>query len=174
MSGRELPIIFLPWQTMAASQGQASETRRPAARHSPAYRRGDLLWVRESFWMLAAPAGSPIPAGHPCGPTADGAQLIAWHDGAADPRGGWQEIDRYRINARFMPRWAARLLVWVVEVEEQVAHEVTEEDARAEGTSGLADLQARWDSNRRWPRWASNPLLRVIRFQKTNGDEAGA
>jgi hypothetical protein len=53
-------------------------------------------------------------------------------------------------------------------VEEQQAHEVSDDDARAEGTAGLADLQARWDSNPRWPRWASDPRLRVIRFETIN------
>jgi hypothetical protein len=162
---RELPIIFLPWQATAAAQGRARETRRPVYKHSPSYRLGDLLWVRETFWLLAAPVGSSVPAQHPRGPVAGDAQIIAWHHGAPDPRVGWQERDRHRINALFMPRWAARLILRVVGVEQQQAHEVSDEDARAEGTTGLADLQARWDSNPRWPRWASNPRLRVIRFE---------
>ena len=174
MTDRQLPIIFLPWQATAASQGHAKETRRPASRHSPSYRRGDLLWVRESFWLLAAPAGSSIPSQHPCGPVAGGAQMVAWHDGTPDPREGWQEIDRYRINARFMPRWAARLFFSVAEVENQLACDVTEEDALSEGTTGLRELRARWDSNPRWPRWESNPLLRVIRFEKVNCHRAKA
>ena len=85
-SPRELPIIFLPWQVEATAQGRATETRRPAARHAPTYRRGDLLWVREGFWLLAAPVGSCVPVEHPCGPVAGDAQMIAWHDGAPDPR----------------------------------------------------------------------------------------
>jgi hypothetical protein len=91
--------------------------------------------------------------------------MVAWHDGAPDPRVGWQEIDSQRVSSRFMPRWAARLLLSVVEIGAQLAEEVSEQDARAEGTAGLAALRALWDSNPRWPRWDSNPPVRVIRYE---------
>lgn len=117
---------------------------------------GDHLWVRET-WGLGDSGGRLI---DPCvNYRADGAQLPL--TGHADPAtwslaGSAHEVndadllkvkDGWR-SARFMFRWACRLVLEVTDVSIQRLQEIGEEDARAEGVEpysmteqGIADMQ---------------------------------
>lgn len=46
--------------------------------------------------------------------------------------------------ARFMPRWASRILVEITNVRWQQLQEISEKDARAEGVKSFEDLQLTW------------------------------
>jgi len=89
---------------------------------------GDLLWCREAW--------STISLYDDCKPS------------ELDPRGkgnirymaDGKRSGRYR-HARFMPRWASRLTLEIVEVRAERLHEISEQDAKAEGASALRWFQ---------------------------------
>lgn len=105
---------------------------------------GDRLWVREP-WRSTAEldkhSGSQIAdlcldAGYsvPWAPVqyeADGARCDWKHTGTP-PHDGPPRPGRYR-HARFMPRWACRLVLKITGVRVERLNEISESDAQAEG-----------------------------------------
>ena len=100
----------------------------------------------------------------------------------ADPDMVW----RYK-TARFMPRWASRIMLEVIDVRVQRVQEISEEDARAEGADrpvtpeerqqyNIIDPSAQWTGRipfrwlwdsinaKKYP-WASNPWVWAISFR---------
>lgn len=90
-----------------------------------------------------------------------------------------QELERFWRSwrsPRFMPRWASRLLLEVTEVRVQRLHEISEEDARAEGVELHPEPSATtpyrsafirgWEelNGERAP-WASNPWVHAVSFK---------
>lgn len=83
----------------------------------------------------------------------------------------------------FMPRWACRTVLQITEVRIQRLHEITPEDALAEGIEQFAEEQrlggyyttafARlWDeiNGKRGYPWRANPWVWVLSFQKVSDD----
>lgn len=123
---------------------------------------GDRLWVRETW---CAESRSTIYY------RADG-----WEYGRS---GGWK-------TSIFMPRWASRITLEITGVRVERLHDISEEDARAEGAPVADILTGRalldqssnqgchkwgfellWDSiNAKRSPWASNPWVWVISFKK--------
>ena len=109
-------------------EADAFEWQEPALRTGGmahiGYAPGDRLWVREA-WHAArsldrtAPRDIPRDADIECAATAR----------------GYAEIGlKGKLRASMhMPRWASRLTLPVTEVSVQRLHDITEEDARAEG-----------------------------------------
>lgn len=108
----------------------------------PQYLPHDRLWVREAWRTMngldplsgAQIAADCETAGYkrPWSPVqyeADGAR-VNW---IADPHTFGTDPGRYR-HARFMPRWASRLTLIVTDVRVQRLQEISEADARAEGS----------------------------------------
>jgi hypothetical protein len=149
---------------------------------------GDRLWVRET-WSHDAPSIDEARARHedalgfagesmPCGPyyraTEEAPDTLRW------------------IPSIHMPRWASRILLDVVSVRVERLHEITEDDARAEGVerdrhwdeadereadrgngyqppleSSVSAFARLWDfiNSKRAP-WASNPWVWRVEFRR--------
>jgi hypothetical protein len=185
----------------AAIHGEAVAARELAnlATQCPHGQPGDRLWVREA-WRSAADldkySGSQIAdlcldAGYsvPWAPIqyeADGARRDWQHTGI--PReGGPPQRGRYR-HARFMPRWASRLILEVTGVRVERLQNISDEDARAEGCDPWHDLRGvpnvtvgemahgyrrafrhLWDLINGDGAWDANPWVWVIEFRRTDG-----
>ena len=78
-------------------------------------------------------------------------------------------------TAIFMPRWASRILLGVVEVRAQHLHDIQESDALAEGVEvkvrengALVPFRELWDSinEKRGFGWRGNPWVWAITFKR--------
>lgn len=124
----------------------------------PPYRRGDVLWVRET-WNK-----NPVPTGWP-------------YDYRATPEyNNYDDWETWRPSI-FMPRDAARILLMVKDVRAERLNDISEKDAKAEGmapiTNNCGDMHrtlfARlWDKlNAKWGYdWNSDPWVWVITFER--------
>jgi hypothetical protein len=159
----ERPVIMKSPMVRALLNGWKTQTRRLATSPLRRCESGDLLWVKETWSPAATPSGY---------------DYRAEFTGTAD-RYGW----RPSIH---MPRKASRLTLEVTEVRRQILHEISEEDALAEGiqrdglgrhyTVGIAELQHDWKSTARqayadlWVHlhgvdaWRENPEVVAITF----------
>lgn len=159
---------------------------------------GDRLWVREA-WRSAADldkySGSQIAdlcldAGYsvPWAPIqyeADGVRRDWQHTGITHEDGPPQP-GRYR-HARFMPRWASRLILEVTGVRVERLQDISEEDAHREGVDNKLCAEAigkspldmgmatqcgfayLWDLINGDGAWDANPWVWVIEFRRTDG-----
>jgi hypothetical protein len=193
----EKPILFSGAMVRAILEGGKSQTRRVVknARGANSLYAGehDGLWVVERFGdaastMIKCPYGKPgdilyvREAVRLCGADDVGAPLAqppVWYkaDGECDVR-----LYPHPRSSMFMPRWASRITLEIVEVRVQRLQDISEEDARAEGVGPLradgrmlygaypasdefADL---WDSinMKRGFGWNVNPFVWVIAFKR--------
>jgi hypothetical protein len=70
-----------------------------------------------------------------------------------------------------MPRWACRTVVELTEVRVERVHEITQEDAKAEGcgshhTTPRGEFMQLWESINGAGSWAANPWVWVISFRR--------
>lgn len=163
------------WWTTDDRQG-------PGGLRCPYGAPGDRLWVRET-WGL-----------HGYG------DYTYWHRDSVrgrtedDLRGSWEvayaadalsPYDHWRPSI-YMPRWASRITLEVVDVRVERLHEITEGDARREGAekgftaeeavdraagwpraaSHRAGFRALWESINGAGSWASNPWVWRIAFRR--------
>jgi len=187
---RERPIIFSSPMVQAILAGAKTETRRvvtktPTGRNRASYgARGDLLWVKETF--VIEDSGDYTPAvpgdGRPYREETvhegcyEGLIRLMPHYRATESEPHIVPLDlpddnddRTRwTSARYMPRWASRILLGVVEVMAERLQDITDEGARAEGFSSREDFATYWDSlsARRGYSWQSNSRVWVIRFKR--------
>lgn len=158
-----------------------------APRRVPA-RVGDRLWVREA---VAAGACAPSKPSHWApsfwrreqgGPSNPNGLWYAagnlWPERQIAERGRW-------VPAIHMPRWASRLTLTVTDVRVQRLHDITEDDARAEGIVRMDFLEtgycipglnmveqrtavlaysALWESLHGEGTWNANPWVAVLTF----------
>lgn len=118
---------------------------------------GDRLWVKET-WNTVNPDGKPTSVLY----KADGATIYQPFPSA---EAGWKaEQDAEALNASrwnsplFMPRWASRITLEVIEVRAHRVQEITEADAQAEGATARlrclpafgSDLRTGWSMD--WSR----------------------
>ena len=110
--------------------------RANLAYHCRYGRPGDRLWVRENLkrgiagWVYAA----------------DGAQVSLDED---DPNAlamvSWaHHKEGFSCPSIHMPKWASRITLELKTVRAQRLHEITEEDARAEGMQSIETFQSLW------------------------------
>ena len=199
----ERPIIFSAPMVRAILDGRKTQTRRvlkpqPVQAAGPfsdvliggdrhPYRVGDTLWVREACRAEELPDGR------------DGVRYEAdqaWREieptrEAADE---WLTLLHYgkrrgvRVPSIHMPRWASRITLRVTGVRVERLHDISEQDAIAEGVlvgqlpgcfhSGIGRLDVEWRSTAThafehlWESingpgaWDANPWVAAISFER--------
>lgn len=129
---------------------------------------GDRLWVKETF-----------AARRDVDPDVDRAKALHYlqYRADADDLGmEWHDYGRHWRPSIFMPRWASRITLEVTEVRVQRLQEISEDDARSEGCTGLPDVvdvtpreefQRLWDEiNGKRAAWSSNPWVWALTFRR--------
>jgi len=115
---------------------------------------GDRLWVREAW---ATPVDDP-------GTKKTG--LVSFPATEALLTGHWKIMPSI-----FMPRWASRITLEIINVRVERLQEITDRDCIAEGILDVQNpyyaFQSLWDSinGKKYP-WESNPWVFVISFKK--------
>lgn len=140
---------------------------------------GDRLWVKETFYC--------DDYRYPTIPEAerdDG----AWREsmlyfradvpsGRFSDAGYWAEPGGKWRPSIHMPRWASRITLEVTSVRVERLHEITDEDAQAEGAPGpYTDLftprlrfERLWESINGIESWEANPWVWVVGFKRVEG-----
>lgn len=127
------PIIFSASMVRAKRSGRKTQTRRLSTSPLRRVEAGDRLWVREG-WRRAGwcPAEYTSLGGDGMAVDveylADGARRTA-----RDPDFDIEKAHGSGIPSIHMPRWASRTTLIVEEVRFQRLHEISREDAWAEG-----------------------------------------
>lgn len=195
---RERGILFKGHLVRAILEGRKTQTRRvvqpqpvgawaaPGRQSGPYGRIGDRLWVRETHAIVPATAyrashddGVPLPRAV----SPDGYYWAVYREGWTRSAPG-----RWRPSIH-MPRWASRLTLEITDVRVERIHDITAQDAWAEGirprgvaahagdgTTDSVDPQAAvldefrdtWDeiNAKRGFGWAANPWVWAITFRK--------
>lgn len=176
---------------LAYPQGESISREKNSAITSPYGIRGDHLLVKESAWMWCervpfgkTPKGRPkwsyqpmkgapifYAADHPEKPQ----QMIA------SPHTGNEWGWRFKVG-RFIPGWAVRIELEVQGVRIERLHDITDEDAWAEGidtsealSMGCTEGAARAAYSALWERihgegsWDVNPWVWVVIFRRLPG-----
>ena len=126
---------------------------------------GDLLWCRETF-ALAPACNDPDPEVE-----------TDWHviyRADQDPRyerpwtdeSGEATVKPPWKPSIFMPRWASRLTLRVLDVSVQRLHEIDDDDARREGVADRAAFEALWIEINGRKSWQADPFVWVVRFER--------
>ncbi|NSX14044.1 hypothetical protein HTY52_08160 [Cupriavidus taiwanensis] len=174
---KERPILFSGAMVRAIQDGRKTQTRRvatefdgmdvdkvlarfPNQRGCPYGEPGDCLYVREAWRStkeldpysggriaeMCLDAGYSVPWA-PIHYEADG-QRRNWQDTSTPPHSSPPKPGRYR-HARFMPRWACRLVLQITAVRVERLNDCSEADAIAEGIEPFTDFQ----SSGHWKRY---------------------
>jgi len=181
----EHPIIFGGPMIRAILDGRKTQTRRLAKPRSP-YKRwsiGDLLWVRETFWIVEVEGGG---VGNPfLAYDVDGMDRER-NEWSADRAVYWIDNGPIRWGKRpsiFMPRWASRITLEIVDIHQEHLQDIAEEDAQEEGVTPFRNdpegdcwtdgkhstaFQWAWNEMHGWcpNSWESNPLVWAIHFER--------
>ena len=145
---------------------------------------GDLLWVRETHyqWGYWIKSGFTSAGRQKWRFVCDDIGKIAYLENPPEGilTGFSNAVGWYKRNSIHMPRWASHITLKVTGVRVERVRDISEADARAEGTipSGVgADLahlkyragfQTLWDTinAKRGYNWDSNPWVWVVEFTK--------
>ena len=138
---------------------------------------GDRLWVKET-WQAYDGGSFKTPFGN-ARTFSNNPKLGDLIEFKAD-----KDLTKCFISWRspiHMPRWASRITLEVTEVRVERLQEITEEDAKAEGTEAVSmfdmprqavwscrqDFAQMWDSHNPAPfDWASNPWVWAVSFRR--------
>ena len=148
----------------------AGETDSNHLNPCPYGQPGDRLWVREA-WKAHTTFDHLPPRGIP--------RSHVWY--MADE--GYKAESRYR-HARFMPRWASRILLDVTAVRVERLQDISEADAVAEGCkpirpelvqdgliarpgrSAVEEFRPVWEEIHGEGSWDANPFVWVVTFRR--------
>jgi hypothetical protein len=135
----------------------------------PLGKPGELVYVKEAFFDH-----SPL-EGVERDPELVEYRATPWERKGDTYAGGWR-------SSLHMPEWASRIKLHITDIRAERLHDITEDDAYAEGITYAIDgghtaaegFQRRWDSinAKRGHPWASNPWVWVITFERTDMKEA--
>jgi hypothetical protein len=81
-------------------------------------------------------------------------------------RGSW-------VSPMFMPRWASRLTLEIVNVRCEQLQYIKPDDLRAEGYDSIHEFKNTWDdlNAKRGFSWNRNPWVFAITFKRIEGDK---
>jgi len=141
------------------------------------YQIGDILWVKQTCKYYGYAGGIIL---------VDKAGLT-WRPNDFLPQDVWVEFaDKYRNRwcpAIFMPKWASRITLEIINIRVERIQDISEEDAIVEGVDGalFADdgspdyilaFRYLWDSI--WAKkgfgWDQNPWVNVIEFRRIENE----
>ena len=190
---KERPIIFSTDMVKAILKGRKTQTRRviklqpniPITNHPfaqyellrewlvihkcPYGQPGDRLWVKENLSVEKGATKSEIECGH-------------FNYKADDEKNLWTSQMGFRtISSRFMPRWASRINLVIVNVRVERVREISVIDAKAEGwpehlelfptinagAKSMGWFHISWDriNGKRGYGWDVNPWVWVLNFK---------
>lgn len=194
---RERPILFSAPMVRAILDGSKTQTRRIVKepdngvttaiengkpfctdelgnwleRISPYGKRGDRLWVRETFcqksWDTNKGCYYRATDDVDCIDDGDGYAVINKDGSLKSP---WKP-------SIHMPRWASRITLEITNVRVERLQDISEDDAIAEGCSGKIDgleypsqqYKQLWNKINGDGSWAANPWVWVIDFKRVEG-----
>jgi hypothetical protein len=217
-AGKERPILFSAPMVRAVLAGTKTQTRRiakfppttsafvvsperdgkwwPTNRGDyvgggivcPYGEPGDRLWVRETHAQFAVGNRSGV------APQCVAYRATCDEDGGFDYVNNGDEIMRLKVTkwtpAIYMPRWASRITLEVTRVRVERLHDITEEDARAEGVEAMDGMfdevelcriakiaGSSYEDARGWfaalwcqingeDSWRANPWVWVVEFKR--------
>lgn len=194
---KERPIIFSGPMVRAIMEGRKTQTRRVVKNpewygcptgdcpHQTQYEcdqamndpsvladcpygePGDRLWVKSQHWHK--PVSDLCPERIWC----DEDELLRSRDYTGpyeDRRCGFESLssDFRKRPSIFMPRWASRLTLEVVNVRVERLQAISEADKLAEGATPEVPFGTVWRKINIKPgiRWEDNPWVRVVEFKK--------
>lgn len=150
---------------------------KAAAELCPYGKRGDRLWVRESFQPLLAndtdwrEADYQTGRGYSIGyPATDGVQeFYDIHEDRAF-------CDRVKPSIH-MPRWASRITLEITDVRIERLQDISETDAEAEGVDRIRAqvplhrdaYRLQWEDIHGLGAWEANPWVWVVAFRRVDG-----
>jgi len=175
---KSLPCLFSGWSVQRILAGHKTQTRRISGRLGSLKNAqvGDELWVRET-WFPDPTCDGTWPDVQFMGCKGASLDLIPERYRTPDHvlyRASWLGIDLVWRPSIFMPRWASRMTLRVLERREEPLHAITRMGAVLEGIedegSGawvpVAKFAELWDElNLKRAPWASNPLVTVFTFE---------
>lgn len=168
-----------PWEVMPPKAGEApwaygfkfnegsTSYGEPFVMKCPYGATGDELFVKETWrtksqWDGLKPSDLPIANEFMVSP------FIAY-----DADGPSKELHGKTRPSIFMPRWASRITLEIESVRVERLHDISEEDALAEGIDGAfwyphygAGYMALWESINGPGSWSANPYVWAITFKR--------
>lgn len=126
----EKPILFSGPMVRAIIEGCKNQTRRIVNPKRKPFAVGDRLWVREThrpYVITGRSTGIEYRAGGHI-------EIDSIHEGWSAMFG--KANGKWRTSI-FMPRWASRITLEITEVRRERLHDITEDDAKAEGVKQL-------------------------------------
>ena len=162
------PIIFSAPMILALLGGRKTQTRRLASSPLAKCLPGDKLWVREN--LTARPMANFL-TGEPTNAivaayAADDEDVV---EAAGFNLAPWWKRGK-GLPSIHCPRWASRITLTVTEVRRQRLWEISDLDARAEGTHGYWQLEgypafrAIWSDLHGAENWDANPEIVALTF----------
>lgn len=138
---------------------------------------GDRLWVKEN-WAIAEHVSLGVGISYPKDPETGNAVMFK----ATYKNESFPEFIPKWISSRFMPRWARRITLEIVNIRVERVQEISEKDAKVEGAPlgrvlgwGRLGMQSHregfielWDSinAKRGYGWDVSPWVWVIEFKR--------
>lgn len=159
---KALPVTVIEPQIRALVAGRLSHLYRPAGTRLERSRPGDLLWLREPFWL-------PKLYDHLSPSQAD--QLGAIPNFNADF--AIEELQRHPIKRRFareLLRTWHRQHLRIIDVRRERLPWLGHSAIQEQGFANAAEFAQAWDHNlalsRSADRWANDPEVIVIEFER--------
>lgn len=186
---KERPILFSREMVRAILDGRKTQTRRVAfKKYCPYGKPGDRLWVRETWscGIVNALPGIVYYASYADDKNWFRHLPCVYGDLIGDSWGIlWNKYQDRKRPSIYMPRWASRILLEIVNIRLEHLHDINESDAQQEGWD-LSNIDLNktydpvcqkkatewfhglWDSinGKRGLGWEKNPLVWVIEFKR--------
>ena len=180
---KEKPLIFTEDGGASIHEGRKTQTRRPVQISDfvhAAWRAGDRIWVRENFliygcWSCTGlgvtrtglkrwqfkPNKFGVERREVLFPDQPPFQVMKFRSSV-----GW-----FKRPAIFMPRWACRSVLEILDVRIERLQKITEHDATAEGFRSVDQFASKWIDLYGQESWKENSQVAVIIFKKLRGEK---